>query len=343
MKTRDARKLNPEAQEALRERVVAAVRGGMKKTEALKVFGISRTAIYNGLARFRKGGQRALRSRKRGRRKGIQLKPLQAARTVRMITDRCPDQLKMPFALWTREAVGQLIEEKFGITLSVWTVGRYLARWGLTPQKPLRRAFEKNPKAVRRWLEEEYPRIQRQAKRVGAEVHWGDEMGMRSDHQTGRSYGRKGRTPVIPGTGKRFSCHLISSITNRGTLRFMVFRGRFNTDVFLSFLRRLIRNVQRPIFLIVDSHPVHKAKKVERWLSRHVKQIRLFFLPTYSPELNPDEMLNNDVKSNAVGRRRARTQDEMAENVRAYLWSTQRRPDIVQSYFQAETVRYAAQ
>lgn len=343
MKRRDARKLSPEAQEALRERVVAAVRNGMKKTEAMKVFGVSRTAIYKWLGRFRKGGRRALRSRKRGRRKGIQLKPWQAAQAVRMIIDRCPDQLKMPFALWTREAVGQLIEEQFGVTLSLWTVGRYLARWGLTPQKPLRRAFEKDPVAVEHWLQSEYPEIAREAKRVGAELHWGDEMGMRSDHQTGRTYGRKGQTPVIPGTGQRFSCNIISSITNRGSLRFMVFRGRFNADVFLDFLRRLVRDTQRPVFLIVDRHPSHKAKKVQRWLEAHRKHIRLFFLPSYSPELNPDEMLNNDVKSNAVGRRRARTQGEMIDNVRGYLWSTQRRPDIVKSYFQAESVRYAAE
>lgn len=316
MKTRDARQLSPEAQDALRKRVVAAVRGELKKTEAANLYGVSRVPIYKWLGWFQKGGQRALRTRKRGRRSGIQLKPWQAAQTVQMITDRCPDQLKMPFALWTREAVGQLIEEKYSITLSVWTVGRYLARWGMTPQKPLRRAFEKNPKAVRRWLDEEYPEIQREAKRVGAELHWADEMGMQSDHQAGRSYGRKGQTPVIAGTGQRFSCHLISSITNRGTLRFMVFRGRFNTGVFLDFLRRLIHDAQRLVYLILDRHPVHKAKKVQEWLRRHAKQIRVFFLPPYSLELNPDEMLNNDVKSNAVGRRRARTHDEMMENVR---------------------------
>lgn len=283
-----------------------------------------------------------MRARKRGPKPRIRLAPWQAALTVRWITDHHPEQLKLPCVLWTREAVGQLIEQKFGIAVSVWTVGRYLKRWGLTPQKPLRKALEQDPKAVKKWLQEEYPSIRRLAKREKAEIHWGDEMGMRSDHQTGRSYGRKGETPVIPGTGQRFSCHLISSITNRGTLRFMVYRKKFSADIFIAFLRRLIRDTGHKVFLIVDRHPVHKSHKASRWLEKHKPHIRLFFLPAYSPQLNPDEMLNNDVKSNAVGRERARNREEMVRNVRGYLRSTQKQPHVVRSYFQEESVRYAA-
>ena len=167
-------------------------------------------------------------------------------------------------------------------------------------------------------------------------------MGLRSDHQAGRSYGRRGRTPVIPGTGQRFGCNMISTITNRGRLAFMVFGQRFTARVFVRFLRRLIRHVGRKVFLIVDGHPVHRARLVRRWLAEHAAQLRLFWLPPYSPELNPDELLNQDVKSNAVGRRRPADRQELIDNVRSYLWGTQRKPDLVRRYFQEAHVRYAA-
>jgi len=261
---------------------------------------------------------------------------------VRLLTDRCPEQLKLPFVLWTREAVCDLIVRKFGLRLSVWTVGRYLARWGFTPQKPLRRAYEQDPAAVRRWLRRAYPAIRALARRERAEIHWGDETGMRSDHQAGISYGRRGRTPVIPGTGRRFRCNLLSTITNRGKLVFMVFRGRFTAGVFIGFLHRLMRQRRRRVFVIVDRHPVHVAEAVAHWVKHRKRWIRLFFLPGYSPQLNPDEMLNQDVKTNAVGRQRPRTQQELVGNVRRFLWRTQHQPLKVRRYFRHPSVRYAA-
>ncbi len=192
-----------------------------------------------------------------------------------------------------------------------------------------------------RWLQQEYPAIKRQATRERAEVYWGDEMGLRSDHQTGTSYGRRGQTPVIPGTGKRFGCNMISAITNRGRLAFMVFKQRFTGAVMLDFLRRLLRHAQRKVFLIVDGHPVHRSGKVRAWIEKHKRRIRLFQLPGYSPELNPDELVNQDVKSNAVGRRRPRDQEELLDNVRSYLRSTQKHPAVIISYFQEKHVSYA--
>lgn len=339
----DARKLSPAAQEDLRRRVVhAIVDQGMSQVEAVRMFQVGRTSVHNWLKAYREGGTAALKARKRGPKKSSSLKGYQAATIVRLIEDRHPEQLHLPFALWTREAVGDLIRDRFGIDLSVWTVGRYLKRWGFTPQKPLRRAYERDPAAVKKWMEADYPAIAKRAKAEKGRVYWGDEMGMRSDHQVGRSYGRKGKTPVIPGTGQRFGCNMISALTNQGQLSWMVFKKRFTTKVFLEFLRRLVKHAGRKVFLILDGHPVHRSRAAKAWVAERPEQIELFYLPGYSPELNPDELLNNDVKSNAVGRRRASTQTEMMSNVRSYLRSTQRQPHIVRSYFNHEDVRYAA-
>jgi transposase len=342
MRHLDARSLPPSAQEDLRRKAVQAVRDGKRQGEVARLFGVARPTVNRWWQEYLAGGARALAARARGRRPGKALPAEQAARVRRKITDRCPDQLRLPFALWTREAVQQLIAREFGVQVSVRTVGRYLRDWGFTPQKPARRALERDPLAVRRWLREEYPAIQAAAKAENAEIFWGDEMGLRSDHATGRSFAPIGRTPLIVVSGKRFGCNMISAITNRGKLYFMVFPGRFTAAVFLQFLRRLVRQVGRLLFLIVDGHPVHRAASVREWLDRHAERIRLFFLPAYSPELNPDEYLNQDVKSNSVGRRRARNADELIANVRGYLRGTQKQPNIVASYFHAESVRYAA-
>lgn len=180
-----------------------------------------------------------------------------------------------------------------------------------------------------------------EAKAEKAQIHWGDEMGLRSDHQAGTTYGRKGKTPVIAGTGQRWRCNMISTVTGRGVLRFMVFKQRFTADVFNDFIRRLMRSASRKVYLIVDAHPVHKSRKVKKWLASHEEPIRMILLPAYSPDLNPDEFLNHDVKHNAVGRRRATSQDDMIADVRGYLRSTQKQPAIVRSYFHAPSVQYA--
>lgn len=342
MSSKDARTLSAEAQEALRIRVIAAIRGGMKPAVAARTFCVSRTAVFYWRRAVASGTVTALRAKKRGRPPEPRLPGHQAATIVKLILDRTPDQLRLPFALWTREAVRDLIAQRSGVTLSVRTVGRYLKRWGFTPQKPLRRAYERDPAAVKRWKEQEYPAIARQAKAQKAEIHWGDQMGVRSDHQAGRSYGRRGVTPVIAGTGQRFGANMMSSVTNLGHLSFLIFTERFTAKVFIRFARKLLRQRRRKVFLILDRHPVHRSAEVRDWLEANAHRIRMFFLPGYAPELNPDEYLNNDVKTNAVGRQRAATKPELIANVETYLRDTQRRPDIVRSYFRANDIQYAA-
>ncbi len=339
----DARRLSPTAQADLRRRVVQAIREqGLSQTEAARTFGVARPTVNRWMKTVTEGGLRALRGAKRGRPVGTQLEPLQAALTVKLIVRHCPDQLRLPFALWTREAVQLFLRQRFGLEVSVWTVGRYLKHWGLSPQKPVRRAYEQDPEAVSRWMKVQYPRIRRLAKAEKGEIWWGDEMGLRSDHQTGTTWGRRGETPVVPGTGQRFRCNMISALTNRGRLAFMLFESTFTEDVFLDFLKRLVRLSDRKVFLIVDRLRVHRSKKVRRWLRNNCKKIRLDFLPPYSPELNPDELLNQDVKSNALGRQRPANKEEMKAGVRSYLHSTQRQPQVVKNFFLEKHVRYAA-
>jgi transposase len=338
----DFRSLTPAAQEAIRFKAMAALRAGRSKSEVARIFGVTRQAIHGWISREQEAGMQGLRARRRGRPAGGRLQPRQEKAICRLITDRCPDQLKLPFYLWTREAVVHLINQRFGVRLSVWTAGRWLARWGFTPQKPSRRAFEQDAQAVASWRRRKYPAIRALARREKALIFWADEMGLRADHAAGRSFSPQGQTPVILGTGQRFRCNVISAITNRGQLQFMVFKERFTAAVFLKFLRRLLRQHQRKIFLIIDRHPVHVAKTTGRWLKAHRDVLRVYFLPGYSPELNPDEYLNQDVKTNAVGRTRPLDRKEMIGNIRAYLRTTQANRSMVKRYFHAEHVRYAS-
>lgn len=342
MKKTDGRKITGKALVEFRCRAVQAVLGGMTRVKAGEVFGVSRQVIGQWVDAYKSGGEEKLQVRPRGRPQGGKLKPWQAAQTAKAVIDHHPEQLKLPYFLWTRDAVRLLIKERFDIDLSLASIGRYLAKWGMTAQKPVRRAYERSAPAVKDWLETEYPKICREAKRENAVVLWGDEMGMRSDHATGTSYSPKGMTPVTRGTGQRFGCNMISAISNRGHLYFMVFHEGFRVAVFLEFLRRIIRQAGRKVYLIVDGHPVHRSKKAKQWLDANDGAIRMFRLPSYSPDLNPDEMLNNDVKSNAVGRVRAKSRAQLTRNVRSYLRRRQRTPEIVQRHFHAKTVRYAA-
>ena len=339
----DARKLAPEAQEAIRKRAVDAVIEGMSHVKAAELFGVTRHSVDRWVKTYEEEGPDALNAHKRGP-KGERsiLKGWQAASICTLIRDRHPEQLKLPFVLWTAKSVRLLIYRKFNLRVSERTVRRYLAKWGFTPQKPVRRAYERNDEAVKRWLEEEYPAILREAKRENALIYWGDEMGVRSDHQAGRSYSPRGKTPEIPGTGQRFGCNVLSALTNRGHLVFMVFKKGFTSAVFLRFLRRLVKQTNRKVIIIVDRHPVHRSRKVAAWLESHASQIRLFFLPGYSPDLNPDEMVNQDVKANAVGRKRAKNRTQLMGQVRRYLDRRRRQPEVVQRYFHEPSVRYAA-
>lgn len=340
----DARKLDLIGKEDLRRRVVQAVlRQGLSKSRASRVFGVSRTSVHAWLDLYEQYGEDGLTPKRPGRSKGGgQLKGWQAACIVNIITDRCPDQLRLPFALWTREAVRDLIELKYDIRYSLNMVGKLLRRWGFTPQKPATRAYERDDEAIRHWMRHAYPALRRRAKRERAEIYWEDETGLRSDHLVGRSYSPRGQTPVIRNTGQRFGCNVISAVNNLGKMRFRVFRGSFTQTVMIDFLERLVRDARRKVIVIADGHPAHKGKRVREWLAAHADQCELVLLPGYAPELNPDELLNQDLKSNVFSAGRPRTRDDLVHQTRLYLRGTQQRPDIVRAYFQEAHVHYAA-
>jgi transposase len=344
VRTRDARRLGQAAQEELRRRAVALVGEGRSQTEVAGLLDVSRQSVSEWVRAQRLGGDQALAAGKRGRRPGEKtaLTPTQQALIAKAIREKNPDQLRLPGFLWTRALVCELIDRRFGIRVAEKTAGRYLRSWGFSPQKPARRAFEQNPEIVDRWLQERYPAIKERAHREKARILWADEMGLRSDHTAGRSWSPVGQTPVIEGTGQRFGANVISAISNKGHLSFRVFKEKFVADVFIDFLSRLIRQSKgQKIILILDGHPVHRAKKVKQWVELHAEQIELQFLPGYAPELNPTELLNQDVKSNALGRRRPHTQDELIGETRSYLRSRQHTPHIVARYFEEKQVRYA--
>ena len=339
------RSLSPEAQAAIRERAVQAVINGESHRDVARTLGIERAVVSKWMRWWRDGGLEAVKDRRRGRRSGEQLalQPWQQAQIVKLIKEKNPDQLKLPGFLWTRDAVVELIERKFGVHLAVRTIGRYLRSWGFTPQVPAHRAFEQDPEAVKRWLAETYPKIVAAAKQQGALILWQDETGFRSQCSHGRSWSPKGQTPIIEGTGQRFGINMSSAIGNDGSLRFMIFDGNFNQFVFIEFLERLIKHYgERKIFLIVDGHPSHRSKLVREWVTEHTDRIELHFLPTYSPQLNPVELLNHDVKANAVGRKRARSLTQLKENVTEYMNGREQQPHIIKRFFAHPCTAYGA-
>lgn len=341
---RDFRKLPIAAQAEVRRVAVNMVFGGMKRIDVAQAVGVNRRFVGEWMRAYEAQGSVALAGGRRGRRPGEQkaLNRQQEAMIRRMIASKCPDQLELPFALWTREAVGQIIERKTGISLSLTAIGSYLSAWNFTPQKPIRRAIERNEAAIQAWLEHEYPAIAKRAKKEGGEIHWADETGVSNQANYGRSFAPQGATPVIPRPAARFTQSMISSVTNLGTLRFMIYDGALNTTKFLEFLRRLIRGADRKLFVIVDNLRVHRARRVMAWLAENADRIELLFLPPYAPECNPDEYLNNDVKQGLGRRSTPLDKATMKAGLRSHMQGLQRRPDKVRAFFQAPDVRYAA-
>ena len=343
MKTNDARQLDHKTLTELRKRAVRSVQDNQSPEIVAKALGIDRRTIYGWLARYRNGGWDALDAKKRGGRP-----PKLDAKAIKWIyqtvTMKNPLQLKFTFALWTAKMIGEVIYRQFGVRLSKASVCRLLTQLGLTPQRPVWRAYQQKPEEVQKWLNEQYPRIKKMARRLKAQIFFGDEAGVRSDHHAGTTWAVKGKTPVVSTTGARLSLNIVSAVSAQGEFRFMTVKGRVGAPVFIDFIKRLVHGTERMIFLIVDGHPAHKAKSVIKFIeSKPIKKrFRLFYLPPYSPELNPDERVWNDLKNNAVGKQAITAPHQMRSAVLSHLRFIQKSPRRVRSYFNNTTTRYAA-
>jgi transposase len=341
---RDRRRASTDARIELRRQVIALRAMGKTLAEISAITGYAKTYCST-LCKRLQGKPGALEGLARGGRpKGAKRAlPARDERRARdLICGKFPDQLSLPFALWTRAAVRELIRVRFGVRLSIRGVGEYLARWGYTPQKAARRAYERDDAAVRAWLAVEYPRIVRRAKREGAEICWGDETGVRSDESRHRGYAPRGRTPIIRIPARRKSLSLIAAVTNQGKVRFMIYAGALTPRHLIVFLRRLIKDAGRKVFLILDNLNVHKARAVRAWLAAHRAAIEVFHLPPYTPELNPSEYFNGDRKSAVQRDIPPRDQADLKHKLLGHSRRIQKSPARVRKYFEHPAIRYAA-
>jgi len=343
MEKRDARTLDPKTQEEVRRRAIKMLQKGRTQQRVADELEVSRTRVNGWWKRFQEGGWEALRAQKRGpKKRSRKLTVEQEEEVQRLIADKTPDQLKLKFALWTREAVARLIEERYGVVYSLQSLSVILKRWGFTPQRPLKRAYEQRPAEVQRWMRETYPSLKARAKAEDAEIWWADETAAKPEAHVRRSFAPKGKTPVVRQPAKRFHSSIISAINNQGKMQWMALKEALNVDTFLRFLKQLIKNRKRKIFLIVDNLRVHHAKRVKEWLQENKHRIEVHYLPSYSPELNPDEYLNNDLKQNLSRQGVPSNPSQLEDRVSSLMKLLKKRPKKIRSFFRHPQVRYAA-
>ena len=339
MEKLDGRKLDHKTREAIRKRAIQRIEAGESPEVVIKALGFHRSAVYQWLKRYEEGGIEALNFKKIPG-ASPKLTAAQKKKVFDIVTMKNPEQYKFPFALWTLAMVRQLIKDQFNVTLSEVSVGRLLKELGLTPQKPLRRAWQQNPARVDKWLTEEYPAIQKEAKKLGATIYFGDEAGIRSDYHSGTTWAIKGQTPVIRTTGSRISLNMVSAVSAKGSMRFMTIKGRLTADRFIEFMERLLKNQEKPVFLIVDGHPVHRSKRVQAFAAATKGKLRLFLLPPYSPELNPDEQVWSHLKHHRLGKMVIKSKEELETKVKSALRSIQRTTSLIMSFFRHKECCY---
>lgn len=335
----DGRKLDHKTLEVLRLRAVDQVEAGAHPEDVAEALGLARGTVYMWLAKYREGGKDALRAKpvpgRPPRLSGDQLR-----RLYTLIVGADPRQLEFGFALWTREMVRELIRREFRVGLSAVSVGRLLRKLGLSPQRPLYRAYQQDPEAVERWKSETYPRIRAQAAAEGATVYFADEAGIRSDYHAGTTWAPVGRTPVVKATGARFSVNMVSAVTAKGALRFAVYDEKFTAKTFIDFCKRLLHDTDGPVYLIVDGHPTHRARAVTEFVASTGGRLKLFLLPGYSPELNPDEWVWKNVKHDRIARAGVTSKDDLKAKAVGALRRLQKLPHMVRGFFADPHLRY---
>lgn len=344
MKKIDFRRLDEPTRYAFRKQAIRLINSGKKKGEVAEIIGVKPGTISEWWKNYKQKNYSGLKANKSGVKSADKklLTDEQELSIQEMITDTMPDQLKLDFALWTRKAVKELVEQELGIILAITTMGDYLRKWGFTPQKPKKRAYEQCSKKVQRWLDEEYPSIKKKAKEENAEIHWGDETGVKNQCNHGRSYAPKGKTPVKRSMAKKFSVSMISTITNQGKVQFMIYTDRMNGDKLITFMEQLIKSSEQKVYLILDNLRVHHSKIVKQWVEENKEYIALFYLPSYSPEKNPDEYLNCDLKQGLSNKKAPKCKEKLKQNIESHMNMLQHNPLRVSKYFKHKDIQYAA-
>lgn len=345
MEKPDARHLSIETQNYLRQQAIRLREQGKLVNDISEYLGVHRNTVSEWWWEYEHFGEAAFHQLQRGRQmgQGRTLEGWQEEVVQAGMQDHFPEDYQIDSALWTRRAVQALIEQLCGIKMPIRTVGEYLKRWGYTPKKPVERAYEQDPKAVQRWLEQEYPEIEQRAKTEAAEIGWGDESGVSSTEYGGRGYAPSGQSAEIrPSQRQRVRLNYIASVSNQGTVQFMLYTDKLEAEVFIRFCERLIAQRERKLFWIVDRHPVHRQQSVKQWLEEHSEQLELFYLPSYSPELNPVEYFNGDLKQGVHDKPLSRNPSQLKGRVLSQLRKLQKLPARVRNYFKHPLIAYAS-
>ena len=340
----NAKHLNQTTQFEIRKSIIRLDKQGKSTKEIAEILNVSERHVQNTKKNYKDGGMAAIKPGKRGRKSGDKrvLTQEQEKEIQQIIVDKTPEQLKFKECLWTRKAIHELIMRKYKIDLPLSTLGIYLRRWGFSVQRPVKRAYQQNKEAVNEWVEETFPGISEKAKKEDAEIYFGDETGIQNTSNYVKGYAPRGKTPVVQTESKHIKVNMLSAVSAKGKMSFLLHKDSINSEKLIDFMRRLIHDSSKKIFLVLDNLKAHHSKKVTEWVEKHKDEIEIFFLPPYAPEYNPDEYLNSDLKRGISKLPSPRTEKELVHNVRSHMKSVQLRPDKVKGFFQVATTKYAA-
>jgi transposase len=339
MRDNDGRKLDHATLEVLRKRAVDRITAGASVAEVAETLGLHRGSVHRWVARHQQGGPEALAAKPVPGRPAT-LTDQQLAQLAKIVVGKDPRQLQFDFGLWTRDMIGAIVEREFEVRLHRTTIGRILHKLGFSPQRPLRRAFQQDPAAVRTWKTQTFPTIRARARKAGATIYFADEAGVRSDYHSGTTWAPRGKTPIVRTTGARHRLNMLSAITTTGTLRFMIRQGSVGAKVFIEFCKRLLADTDGPVYLIVDGHPAHRAKATTKFVTSTEGRLELFFLPGYSPELNPDEWVWKNIKHDQVGKTSITTSADFNAVVSSALHRLQKQVNKIRGFFADPNLAY---
>lgn len=340
----NAKKLNPDGQYQIRLGIIRLWKKGKSYREIAEIFNVSERHVRSVKKKYQEGGLEAIKLKTRGRKPGAKrlLTPEQEKEIQEIIVDKTPEQLKFKECMWCRKNIAALIKERFGIEVKPSTLGYYLKRWGFSVQRPVKRAYKQDQTKIDEWLNKKFPGISKRASEENAEIFFGDETNIQNTMNYLRGYAPKGKTPVVRTEAQKFKVNMLSAVSKRGKLRFMLYKDNMNSDILIDFMRRLVTDSSRKVFLILDNLRVHHSKKVTEWIEKHKEKIAVFYLPPYAPEYNPDELVNSDLKRSVGQKVSPSSADELEKNIRSHLRNLQNNTTKVAAFFKAPFTSYAA-